>query len=114
MHRSRILLLAAPVVWVTMMGGVAFGATIKQGSDYSYSTSSNRKAVICDQEADARTAYVKYEAGDLNQGRINDQDGSSGSCWQNANDVPSSIRYHRTCEDINNRPDACSKWDQHF
>lgn len=114
MRKSPVVVLAAPVAWAMMMGGVAFGATIAEGLDYSYSTSSNRKAVICDKEADARTAYVQYEAGDLKQGRINDQDGSSGYCWQNTNDVPSSIRFHKTCEDINNWPDACSKWDQHF
>lgn len=105
---------AAPLMWATMMGSAAFAGTIYQGADYSYSTSSNRRAVICDKEADGRTAYVVYEWGNLKQHRINDMDGSSGSCWWNATEEKTSVMEHKTCEDINNWPDACSKWSSHY
>lgn len=99
---------------ITAVSSSAFAGTVYQGSDRSYTTDVNRKAVVCDGEADARTAYVQYNAGSGASGRINDQDGSAGSCWLNSNQVPSAIQRHKTCEDINNRPDACSGWHNHF
>ena len=109
----RLALLAMPAVFALLMSSAALATTISQGSDYSYSTTANRKTAICDEESDGRQAYVKYEAGNYDQGTVRDQDGSGGDCWQNASEVFTSIAYHRTCESINNWPDACSKWNNH-
>lgn len=112
--RTGLCAVALGSLWSFAAVGGAVAGTVYQGSDYSYTTSSNRKAVVCDREADARTAYVKGEYGSGTNYRINDQDGSSGSCWQNASDIPSGIEWHQTCEDINNAPDACGNRDDHF
>jgi hypothetical protein len=94
-----------------MLGGAAYAGTAYQGADYSYSTDSNRRAVVCDKEADGRTAYVHYSTWESTSTirRVNDLDGSSGYCWQGPQ-YASGIYKHRTCEDINNAPDACSEY----
>lgn len=58
---------------------------------------------------------VLWEAGNYNiSGRVNDMDGSSGSCWMTTYDIATNVMFHKTCEDINNWPDACSKWHNHY
>ena len=118
----------------------AWAGTVYQESDYSYVTNTNTRPTICDREADARTAYsngtsiagnsntntrptvcdkeadarTAYSNGTSiagNSFRVNDQDGSSGSCWYVT--ISSGVRNHRTCEDINNWPDACSGYSNH-
>lgn len=89
----------------------AWAGTAYQGSDYSYVDNGNRNATICDREADARTAYVSGTSIAGNGFRVNDQDGSSGSCWYVT--IDSGVRNHVTCEDINNYPDACGSRSYH-
>jgi hypothetical protein len=89
----------------------AWAGTVYQGSDYSYVTTSNTRPTICDKEADARTAYVSGVSIGGNSFRVNDQDGSSGSCWYRT--ISSGVANHRTCEDINNWPDACGDRSYH-
>ena len=117
MRTKRFLIgvLAAPTLLLGIGGGIATAGTIYQGGDYSYTTSGHKRPVICDMEADARTAYVLWEAGNYNiSGRVNDMDGSSGSCWMTTYDIATNVMFHKTCEDINNWPDACSKWYNHY
>lgn len=89
----------------------AFAGTAYQGSDYSYVDNGNRNATVCDQEADARTAYTSGTTIAGNSFRVNDQDGSSGYCWYQTQQ--SGVSNHRTCEDINNQPDACGTRSYH-
>ena len=89
----------------------AWAGTVYQESDYSYVTNTNTRPTVCDKEADARTAYSNGTSIAGNSFRVNDQDGSSGSCWYVT--ISSGVRNHRTCEDINNWPDACSGYSNH-
>jgi hypothetical protein len=89
----------------------AWAGTAYQGSDYSYVTNSNTRPTICDKEADGRTAYTSGVSIAGNGFRVNDMDGSSGYCWYTT--VGSGVANHRTCEDINNWPDACGSRSYH-
>ena len=94
----------------------AWGASRTQelpNGDYGYVDNNNRNLVICDREADARTAYSQAYSLAGNYFRVNDQDGSSGSCWYIT--IGSGVSRHTTCEDINNWPDNCSDqgWSYH-
>lgn len=112
--RSKIIVFTFATIMAASGASTANAGWAYQGSDKSTSVDSNFKAQVCDQEADSRTAYVSYQRGDYGSGRINDADGSSGSCYENAYRQPSGIRSHKTCEDINNAPDACGDSHKHF
>jgi len=90
---------------------LAWAGTAYQGADFSYVDNNNRNAVICDQEADGRTAYTSGSSLAGNGFRVNDQDGSSGYCWFKT--IDSGVANHITCEDINNWPDACGARSYH-
>lgn len=99
---AALVMTATSPAWA----GRAYGA-----SDYSYVDNNNRNVVICDREADGRTAYVSGRSRAGNFFRVNDQDGSSGRCWYRT--IDSGVRYHITCEDINNARDACGSRSDH-
>lgn len=114
MHASRTLAFGFATAALMAMGGTAVATDAFQGQDVSRLIDSDHKAKICDNESDGRGAYVSYSNGRYEMERISDQDGAGGSCWQNTWDVSSGILDHRTCEKINNWPDACGKISQHF
>jgi len=103
--------LGVAAVLVAAGAGPAWAGTVFQGNDYSYVDNGNRNAVICDQEADGRTAYVKGVTLAGNSFRVDDLDGSSGSCWYQT--YQSGVAWHETCEDINNAPDDCGNRSYH-
>jgi hypothetical protein len=115
--RTRVVLFLAPALWIAILAvalaGNAFAGTAWQGDDYSYGASYNQRCVICDGEADGNTAYVAFQSYEGNWYRVEDLDGSSGSCWWNSNPVASGVYRHRTCEDRNNWPDPCSEHSYH-
>lgn len=116
MRGKMIAALFALSALLFVAGSPAWGASRTQelpGGDYGYVDTNNTHLVICDREADARTAYSKAYSIAGNYFRVNDQDGSSGSCWFKV--VSSGVGQHTTCEDINNWPDDCSDqgWSYH-
>lgn len=100
--------------WVAVATASATASTVYSGANYSYTTNNNSQAVICDQEADGDTAYVKGAQGTGATFRIDDLDGSSGGCWKNTTPFPSNVQLHITCQDWNNRPDPCGPTSYHF
>lgn len=100
--------------WVAVATASATAGTVYSGANYSYTTNSNSQAVICDQEADGDTAYVKGSQGNGLPFRVDDLDGSSGGCWQNNTPFPTNVQLHITCQDWNNRPDPCSSYSRHW
>lgn len=94
-----------------IMSSPASATVVYSGNDYSYTTNSNTRPTICDREADARTAYVKGVSIAGNSFRMEDRDGSSGSCWYTQ--LNSGVSWHNTCEDVNNWPDACGNRSYH-
>jgi len=111
MRAKRIGYALAAAALVMTATSPAWAGTAYGGSDYSYVDNNNRNAVICDREADARTAYVSGRSLAGNGFRINDQDGSAGYCWYRT--IDSGVANHITCEDINNWPDACGSRSYH-
>ena len=111
MRQKRIRYALAAAALAVAASSPAWAGTAYEGSDYSYVDNGNRNAVICDREADGRTAYTSGVSVAGNGFRVNDQDGSSGYCWYKT--IDSGVRNHVTCEDINNYPDACGPRSYH-
>lgn len=107
MKMMRVSKTAAALALCVLLAGLTSSTPVwasrsTQGADYSY-VPDNTKPTICDQEADANTAYVKGYSIAGNSFRVEDQDGSSGYCWYQT--YPSGVAWHQTMEDINNAPD---------
>lgn len=80
--------------------------TVYQGSDYTRTVNNTYGFKVCDQESDGRG--VRGTAWDGRGAEANESDGGDAGCDQRRNppDI-GRIDHLRTCEIINNWPDAC-------
>jgi len=99
--------LAAPT---TAMAGNVF-----QGSDYSYTSDSNRRAVICDREADSNGVHVDYNSTFQMRAYRFDESGGADSACDTSGQVYdlAAIWRHRTVEEQAWEPDAASDYHYH-
>lgn len=102
---------AAALFALLTVAAPAVAGTVDAGADYSYVSGDNTQPTICDQEADGNTAYAKGSSIAGNSFRVNDLDGSSGSCWYET--WESGVSWHQTCEDRNNAFDHCGDTSYH-
>ena len=93
----------------------AVAGNIYQGSDYSYTTDSNRKAVVCDQEADSNGVHVDYNSTFQMRAYRFDETGGAGSGCDTSDRVLdlAAIWRHRTVEEQSWEPDAMSDYHYH-
>jgi hypothetical protein len=108
------------VLGVTVVGFLlapvsAMAGAIYQGSDYSYTTDSNRKAVICDQESDGNGVHVDYNSTFQARAYRFDETGGAGSACDTSSQVLdlAAIWRHRTVEEQAWEPDAASDYHYH-
>ncbi|QIK74891.1 hypothetical protein [Nocardioides piscis] len=83
------------------------------GDDVSYGVDGGTRVQVCDREADGYGVHADAESWSGGTYRVDDQDGSGGSCSNTA--YMGSVKRHRTVEERPAwyEPDSKGDWSNH-